>query len=345
MISSIEQYLDQIPIEIYQKYNGMSINKIIPLLGLKQNSHTRTKLIDKLRQLDVYVKVNIHYSDEQLLIATKESTTYSQICEVLGIAICTINFRRIQAKQLALNCDVSHLYINNVKYRPEKIPKVEKIIPIAPDGYKYCQICTSILTHDNFTKDKSTKDGLYYACKECKHTITNERYLTHKYQSDRVKQRTKSRRVINNIITSGIKMEIGCVICREQSHHSVLEYHHINDDKQVSVAQSKGMSLVKIISEIQKCICLCANCHRKVHANILNVDSMLPISLDLINKVFCDNNIDINNVNYNIKKSTNTCWVYNKELDLQMKIPTTDVDDFIKKGYVFGIRPRGNKKS
>ena len=54
-----------------------------------------------------------------------------------------------------------------------------------------------------------------------------------------------------------------------------LEFHHINGDKDFGIAR-KGhtRSWEKVKLELDKCIMLCANCHREVHANMLNIDEI-----------------------------------------------------------------------
>ena len=46
----------------------------------------------------------------------------------------------------------------------------------------------------------------------------------------------------------------------------VLDFHHIGDkDFNISQKVQEGCSLDTIKKEIEKCIVLCANCHREVH--------------------------------------------------------------------------------
>lgn len=46
----------------------------------------------------------------------------------------------------------------------------------------------------------------------------------------------------------------------------VLDFHHLRDKSfAISEVISKGVSLETIKSEIEKCITLCANCHRELH--------------------------------------------------------------------------------
>jgi len=55
-----------------------------------------------------------------------------------------------------------------------------------------------------------------------------------------------------------------CQSCGE-SDPRVLEFHHLGEkENEVSRLMGRGASLDALIAEIQKCMVLCANCHRKL---------------------------------------------------------------------------------
>lgn len=59
-----------------------------------------------------------------------------------------------------------------------------------------------------------------------------------------------------------------CIVCGE-TEKCCLDFHHIKDkDKDVAKYISYG-SISRIQKEINKCVVLCSNCHRKVHAGIV----------------------------------------------------------------------------
>lgn len=66
-------------------------------------------------------------------------------------------------------------------------------------------------------------------------------------------------------IMHGLKIN-GCAICGYDEHDAALEFHHANpQDKEFCI----GINAIlykprKIANEINKCILLCANCHRVV---------------------------------------------------------------------------------
>lgn len=60
-----------------------------------------------------------------------------------------------------------------------------------------------------------------------------------------------------------------CQICGYNKCNQVLELHHLNpNEKDFHMSQMNRKSWDKIKVEASKCILLCANCHREVHANI-----------------------------------------------------------------------------
>jgi hypothetical protein len=64
-----------------------------------------------------------------------------------------------------------------------------------------------------------------------------------------------------------------CISCGE-SDPVVIDFHHLDGsqkDKGISQMMNSSYSLNKIEEEISKCVCLCSNCHRKVHAGTLEL--------------------------------------------------------------------------
>ena len=61
-----------------------------------------------------------------------------------------------------------------------------------------------------------------------------------------------------------------CIICGE-SEPSCIDFHHVRGEKKFTLASYRQRSVKQIKEEIDKCVCLCANCHRKVHAGIITL--------------------------------------------------------------------------
>lgn len=82
-------------------------------------------------------------------------------------------------------------------------------------------------------------------CKECANAIERQRYKDKRSFTDA--QKTQ------------------CAKCGDTRTY-VLDFHHKDrKEKEFTIGQFKKGSLELIQAEINKCICLCANCHREFH--------------------------------------------------------------------------------
>lgn len=63
-----------------------------------------------------------------------------------------------------------------------------------------------------------------------------------------------------------------CCICGYDKYIGALEFHHLNPDEKEFAIGSKGYtrSFEKVKEELKKCILVCSNCHKEIHANIKN---------------------------------------------------------------------------
>ncbi|PIT90629.1 MAG: hypothetical protein COU22_01100 [Candidatus Komeilibacteria bacterium CG10_big_fil_rev_8_21_14_0_10_41_13] len=64
-----------------------------------------------------------------------------------------------------------------------------------------------------------------------------------------------------------------CQSCGYAKYEGALEFHHLDSRKKDFGLSSKGMtrSWEKIRNELDKCILLCANCHREIHGQKLQL--------------------------------------------------------------------------
>ncbi len=57
-----------------------------------------------------------------------------------------------------------------------------------------------------------------------------------------------------------------CTICDYDKYIGALEFHHKNPaEKDFTIAELKLSSFERIKSELDKCMLVCANCHREIH--------------------------------------------------------------------------------
>jgi len=61
-----------------------------------------------------------------------------------------------------------------------------------------------------------------------------------------------------------------CIICGYDKCPNALDFHHINPAQKDFSLSVRGLtrSWDKIRKEISKCVLVCANCHREIHAGI-----------------------------------------------------------------------------
>ena len=100
---------------------------------------------------------------------------------------------------------------------------------------------------------KNTKSGDYSHCKEC-----------HKAKM-LVRTQTQAE-FIYSIVGNC------CSVCGYDVCDAALELHHVDpNQKEFNLSKSRSYSKEKILAEIKKCVLLCSNCHREVHAGLLNL--------------------------------------------------------------------------
>ncbi|MDD2730994.1 MAG: hypothetical protein PHW33_02615 [Candidatus Portnoybacteria bacterium] len=60
-----------------------------------------------------------------------------------------------------------------------------------------------------------------------------------------------------------------CAICGYKKCIQALDFHHLSGDKDFGISE-KGMtkSWSRVKKEVDKCVLVCANCHREIHAGI-----------------------------------------------------------------------------
>lgn len=62
-------------------------------------------------------------------------------------------------------------------------------------------------------------------------------------------------------------MKDKCVLCGE-TEKVCLDFHHLKDKGEGVNKLIQKCSLKRVKEEIEKCVVLCSNCHRKLHAGI-----------------------------------------------------------------------------
>ena len=169
---------------------------------------------------------------------------------------------------------------------------------------KVCSKCGRELPIDEFYIRKASNDGRDYKCKDCARKYSQSRRDNYPELTKEIARRTreKNRERINkrqrdqyaidrenpeymekrrqyardfqnpkNKLKRMARKDLlnnskpPCAKCGETRGY-VLQYHHIDPEtKLISIGANCARDAKLIESEIKKCVCLCANCHKEFH--------------------------------------------------------------------------------
>lgn len=109
------------------------------------------------------------------------------------------------------------------------------------------------------------KDSIKQKEAQRKHYLENkEKFLSRNLQNRRKRQRWFQEEVMKNVV---------CMLCSEDCS-ACIDWHHKDPSKKdfaISQLIKRTTKKDRILEEIKKCVPVCANCHRKVHAGIFKL--------------------------------------------------------------------------
>jgi len=142
---------------------------------------------------------------------------------------------------------------------------------------KKCIKCgVELILNENWLP--SQKKTGKYVCRTCHCRYSSNWYANHKehvrkrwanyYVENHDKLKKMQREQHNDYMEILNELKInGCAICGYNKNPCALDFHHVNPkDKKMQVgAGNIDNSNKRIADELNKCILLCANCHRVIH--------------------------------------------------------------------------------
>ncbi len=137
-----------------------------------------------------------------------------------------------------------------------------------------CSICNKEKNVEEFNFRNKEKNIRHYNCKDC---VKISRKKSYNKNAEYYKDKSKRRRKEHANLYDEYKKTLSCKICGE-SESVCLDFHHIEpNEKEYNIALLKYStgSFEKVKREIEKCVVLCANCQRKVHAGIIRLDGVI----------------------------------------------------------------------
>lgn len=129
-----------------------------------------------------------------------------------------------------------------------------------------CSDCRIEKENEEFAFENKSLGKLQRRCRSCMAKRTHAYYEKNK---TKVRSNMKKRRTFLSNLIQNKKHLSGCVFCFE-SEPVVLDYHHV-DDKLFNISRMvrDRLTIEAIEAEIEKCVVVCANCHRKLHAGLI----------------------------------------------------------------------------
>lgn len=115
---------------------------------------------------------------------------------------------------------------------------------------KKCTKCDIAKPFEAFYSKSGRKNQFMSECKDCFNQSTHERQKKNKLKY--VKYKGGS-----------------CQICGYDKCIEALDFHHLDPSiKEMSLSSGRGYSFERAKAELDKCILVCSNCHREIHAGI-----------------------------------------------------------------------------
>ena len=133
----------------------------------------------------------------------------------------------------------------------------------------HCRICYNKARRNKRIVDQEFKERTniknkenYYKHKEARiKAVVEYRKTVHKSKLKEWGEKCRLKAIQEFI---DYKSKLKCSKC-DESHISCLEFHHLDPSKKEGLISKMRSSRKKLKIELEKCIVLCSNCHRKLH--------------------------------------------------------------------------------
>jgi hypothetical protein len=129
---------------------------------------------------------------------------------------------------------------------------------------KKCPKCNEEKALIDFAKNSFREDGLQRICRAC---VKKQDAELFKKNKNNIVARNKKYADKTIKWFKEYKQTLSCEACGE-SREWVLDFHHKNPNEKdfnIGGKWKNGYSISRLKSEINKCVCICANCHRDFH--------------------------------------------------------------------------------
>ena len=125
--------------------------------------------------------------------------------------------------------------------------------------HKVCSSCGKDLPLSEFYSGAYRNGSIIYhpKCKECDKQARRVNYKENRNHSLTMQKQRYAERITHR--------KSPCVICGE-TRLCAIDFHHIDpEQKKYHIGGSTGIPDDELDAEIEKCVCICSNCHREFH--------------------------------------------------------------------------------
>lgn len=138
---------------------------------------------------------------------------------------------------------------------------------------RICTLCNKELPETSFNYKIKSKGILQSRCRQCCSALDKANYAINRSKriTDSIARNHKYR--IQNIEW---KSKLSCVCCGE-NYIKCVEFHHLDQSTKEHTPSNLLLSttLNRFLEEAKLCIVVCANCHRKIHGGLIQVEQKL----------------------------------------------------------------------
>ncbi len=145
---------------------------------------------------------------------------------------------------------------------------------------KICNMCKKEKLASEFGFNRTKPDGRQGHCLKCGRERNKKWYFENTcHQKAKTKKQNAARKAKFKQRIKFILESYGCQLCPEKDSVA-LDFHHFETKEfGISEAVYSLLSFDRILAEVCKCVVLCSNCHRKVHAGKKFVDTTMKCTL------------------------------------------------------------------
>ena len=130
---------------------------------------------------------------------------------------------------------------------------------------KVCTTCNTEKPFSEFHVDRTsrTTGGVKSKCKVCCIKKAGEYNKIHRVRiSHKQSEKARERKLLAIEYLGG-----KCNICGQMPHPAAMDFHHKDpSQKEFTPGYIKNNSWKMLTKELDKCLLLCANCHRQLHS-------------------------------------------------------------------------------